>query len=116
MSAIKLLLDQNISYRLVRSLREIIPELTHVKFEGLLNAEDSEIWEFARVNHCTIVTFDADFNELQMIKGFPPKVIWLRFGNMTRLEFVNFFQQNISVIKEFLTSNDFEGVGCLEFK
>lgn len=44
----KLLLDQNISYKVVRYLNEKVPELTHVKFVGLLNAEDNEIWKFAR--------------------------------------------------------------------
>ncbi|MEM6841754.1 MAG: DUF5615 family PIN-like protein [Bacteroidota bacterium] len=45
----KLLLDQNLSYRLVRDLQETIPELTHVKLEGLQDAEDYEVWKFASV-------------------------------------------------------------------
>lgn len=66
----KLLLDQNISHRLVHNLQDTVPELTHVKFEGLQDAEDHEIWDFAKLNDYAIITFDADFNELQTIKGF----------------------------------------------
>jgi predicted nuclease of predicted toxin-antitoxin system len=46
----KLLLDQNISYRLVRDLKFIVSELDHVKFVGLQDAEDYEIWEYAKHN------------------------------------------------------------------
>lgn len=112
----KLLLDQNISYRLVGDLKELVPELTHVKFEGLQDAEDHEIWKYAQQNHFTIVTFDADFYSLQIIRGFPPRIIWFRFGNTTRQEFVAFFQQHIDKIREFLTLEEFEYVGCLEFR
>ncbi|MEX0968475.1 MAG: DUF5615 family PIN-like protein [Bacteroidia bacterium] len=110
----KLLLDQNISFRTVRYLQPAVPEITHLKFVGLLNAEDYRIWDFAHLNNYAIVTFDIDFYELQIIKGFPPKIIWLRTGNMTRQVFVNFFLKNLDAIHEFLSSREFEDVGCLE--
>lgn len=88
----KLLLVQNISYRLVHNLISTLPELTHVRFIGLLDAEYRERWDYAKSKGYTIVTFDVDFYELQTIKGFPPKIVWLRFGNMTRSEFINFFK------------------------
>ena len=79
-------------------------------------AADRMIWEYAKAKDFAIITFDADFYELQTIRGFPPKIIWLRFGNLTRTEFINFFQKNISKIREFLHSKEFEEIGCLEFK
>ena len=112
----KLLLDQNLSYRLIRDLQDTVPELTHVKLVGLQDAEDYEIWEFARLHHYTVVTFDVDFYNLQTIRGFPPKIVWLRFGNTTREEFITFFQQNVDKISEFLTSDELRAVGCLEFR
>ena len=112
----RLLLDQNLSYRLVAKLQDTIPELTHVKFEGLQDAEDQKIWDFARQSNCVIVTFDIDFYEQQIIKGFPPKIVWLRFGNLTKVECVDFFQKNIEKIRSFLTEKEFEDVGCLEFR
>jgi predicted nuclease of predicted toxin-antitoxin system len=41
---------------------------------------DRSIWEFARKNDFTIVTFDEDFYELVNLYGVPPKIIWLRFA------------------------------------
>ncbi len=112
----KLLLDQNISYRLPRDLQSLIPELTHVKFVGLQDAEDHEIWNYARQHDFTIVTFDADFYEIQTIKGAPPKIVWLRFGNTTRQEFADFFIRNIDKIRVFADSEEFKDFNCLEFK
>ncbi len=89
----KLLLDQNLSYRLVGKLQDTIPEPTHVKFEGLQDAEDSEIWDFAIKTNCVIVTFDVDFYERQLVKGFPTRIVWLRLGNMTKEECVDFFSR-----------------------
>ncbi|MGH7885391.1 MAG: DUF5615 family PIN-like protein [Thermodesulfobacteriota bacterium] len=112
----KLLLDQNISYRLVADLKELIPELSHVKFLDLFNADDIDIWNFAKAEKYTIVTFDSDFYELQALKGFPPKIIWFRFGNTTRIELTDFFIENVKLINEFMTLNEFVDSGCLEFK
>ncbi len=42
---------------------------------------DLEIWQFARKNNFMIVTYDEDFYEWQLMRNYPPKIIWLRFGN-----------------------------------
>ncbi len=112
----KLLLDQNLSYRLVSALQNTIPELTHVKFEGLQDAEDYQIWKQSRQHGYTIVTLDIDFYELQIVKGFPPKIIWLRFGNLTKKEWTIFFEQNVEKIRSFLSETEYDDVGCLEFR
>ncbi len=57
----KLLFDQNISFRLLRKIEVQFPEAKQVKEVGLENSTDMQIWEYAKVNHFTIVTFDADF-------------------------------------------------------
>ncbi len=111
----KLLLDQNISYRLVKDMNFIVPTLNHVKFVGLSDAEDYEIWEYAKQNEYTIVTFDADFYEIQNMRGSPPKLFWLRFGNTTRREFMDFFVQNIETIREFCDAEEPDTFNCLEF-
>jgi len=77
----KLLLDQNISRKLVKELEAIFPRSNHVYFLGLHKASDEEIWIYARDNGFTIVTHDSDFNERSLVYGYPPKVIWLRIGN-----------------------------------
>ncbi|MFN0175836.1 MAG: DUF5615 family PIN-like protein [Saprospiraceae bacterium] len=78
----RLLLDNNISYRLVKKLKDVVPECLHVSKTGLLRpADDPDIWAWAKRYDHVIVTFDEDFEVLETLYGFPPKVILLRFGN-----------------------------------
>jgi predicted nuclease of predicted toxin-antitoxin system len=39
---------------------------SHIKKEGLINAADKQIWDFAKNNEYTIVTQDSDFNDLNV--------------------------------------------------
>ena len=54
------------------------PGSRHITTEGLAQAPDSEVWDYARVNGFAIVSADADFYELTITLGFPPKVVWLK--------------------------------------
>ncbi len=83
----KLLLDQNISYLLVSGISDLFPHSDHVRLLGLEKATDEKVWQYAKSHDFVIVTQDSDFFERTVIFGFPPKVIWLRFGN-TSTEFV----------------------------
>jgi predicted nuclease of predicted toxin-antitoxin system len=78
----KFLFDQNISHRILEKLPEQFKESTSVKREGLINASDLTIWEFAKRENFIIVTQDSDFNDLTALNGFPPKIIWIRSGNL----------------------------------
>ena len=79
----KLLLDQNLSYRLVSRLVDVWPETSHVSFVGLASASDNVVWDYARANGYVIVSKDSDFNERSVLYGTPPKVLWLRVRNST---------------------------------
>jgi predicted nuclease of predicted toxin-antitoxin system len=57
----KLLFDQNISFRIVSKLKDTFSEAQQVRELGLENSTDREIWEYAKRNDYTVVTFDADF-------------------------------------------------------
>ena len=73
----KLLFDQNISYRITHQLKEYFSECRHVFDCKLTDCEDLEIWKFAKENDFVIVTFDADFYDISILNGHPPKIIWL---------------------------------------
>ncbi len=77
----KLLFDQNLSPRLVERLADLYPDSTHVYSLGLDRAPDLAVWSFAREHGHAIVSQDADFVDLSVMLGFPPKVIWMRRGN-----------------------------------
>lgn len=82
----RLLFDQNLSRKLVNRLADLFPNSSHVQFHSLPEANDSEIWEFAKIQNFCIITQDADFAERSRLYGSPPKVIWLRCGNATTRE------------------------------
>lgn len=73
----KLLLDENLSFKLCRLVNDIFPELQQVRLAGLERASDEVIWQFAEENRFALVTLDADFAEMAAFRGPPPKVIWL---------------------------------------
>jgi predicted nuclease of predicted toxin-antitoxin system len=80
---VKLLLDQNLSPRLVDALSDICPEIEHVQEADLATADDDTIWAYARQHDLMIVSKDSDFHQRSLVFGAPPKVAWLRLGNCT---------------------------------
>ena len=83
----KLLFDQNLSYKLCDRLADLFPDSSQVRRASLDAADDRTIWEFAKTNGFAIVSQDSDFADMAALYGPPPKVVWLRCGNQTT-EFV----------------------------
>jgi predicted nuclease of predicted toxin-antitoxin system len=81
---LKLLLDENLSFRMVAELEVGFPESAQVTRLGLETANDRTIWGYAKKHGFTLVTQDSDFHELATLYGSPPKVIWLKCGNKPR--------------------------------
>jgi len=107
----KFLFDQNISYKILELLPKHYVGSATVKEAGLINATDRHIWEFAKENDFIIVTQDSDFNDLNSLYGFPPKIIWIRTGNLKTKAILNIFIEYNEEIQKFLKDNDH---GCLE--
>jgi predicted nuclease of predicted toxin-antitoxin system len=78
---VKLLFDENLSYRLAAQLATVFPDSQHVDSVGLHSRTDIEIWNFAGNNGFTIVTKDDDFRQRSFLSGAPPKVGWSSIGN-----------------------------------
>ncbi len=95
----KLLFDHNLSPRLVNRLADIFPDSNHVDNLGLAQAEDTEVWIYAKNNSFAIATKDSDYNELLMVRGFPPKIIWIRRGNCSTLEIELMLRTHINDIQ-----------------
>lgn len=77
----KLLFDVNLSFRLPRALCDLFPDSLHVGDVGLDRSDDEAIRRYAVEHGFAIVTKDADFAEHSLVKGAPPKVVWIRRGN-----------------------------------
>ena len=101
-----LLFDQNLSFRIIKRIEDIFPGSISVKEMGFDRPSDIEIWEFAKSNHCSIVTFDSDFIDISNLKGFPPKIIWLRLGNTSTVNIADKLRSEKDRIIEFLMKSD----------
>ncbi len=110
----KLLLDQNISFRVVSKISAKFPNAKQVRELKLENASDIDIWHFAKQNHFTIVTFDADFYDLASYHGHPPKIIWLRIGNTTTDGIAELLNEKAAIITDFISGEEQKDKACLE--
>ena len=110
----RLLLDQNISFRITSKIQDLFPGSKQVRDLGLENSKDSFLWNYAKENNYCIVTFDGDFYDLGLIKGSSPKVIWLRLGNTSTHNIETVLRKNYELIKTFLTDPNYNEIGCLE--
>jgi predicted nuclease of predicted toxin-antitoxin system len=79
-----------------------------------MDCDDTEIWTYAQRNDYTIVTFDSDFYDFSVINGHPPKIIWVRSGNLLTKEIVQLLMKHKNSIEKFIESNDFQDISCLE--
>lgn len=101
----RLITDENISWRLKKLIPqwEILPA-NEIKIAQRLT--DIRIWQFAKTNQYTILTFDEDFSELQNMYSYPPKIIWLRTGNMSTEEIASLLIKLKKEIEEFLDNDE----------
>ena len=107
----KILLDANISWKLINQLNPIFGECAHVDSIGLsVPVDDIDIWNYALDNGYIIITKDNDFADLLELKGFPPKVVLLKTGNNSSQALVELLV-NIKQMVEDLEKNNY---GLLE--
>jgi predicted nuclease of predicted toxin-antitoxin system len=111
---VKLLLDENLSPRLVDRLNLLFPGLTHVRDVGLKQADDQQIWDWARNNEFVIVTTDTDFVALAQRHGWPPKVVHLEHCDFPLRLIEDLLRRNAVRISEF-GKNEASGLLSLHF-
>ena len=97
----KLLFDEDLSFKLVASLADAFPGSTPVELVQLRGASDEAVWKHARAYGFTLVSKDDDFRHLSLLNGAPPKVVWLRVGNMSTAELGVLLRAQKSVLEAF---------------
>jgi predicted nuclease of predicted toxin-antitoxin system len=107
----KLLFDHNLSHKLVGRLSDIFPDSTQIRLLGMGTASDDSIWNYAKMEQFIVVSLDADFFDLSILRGQPPKLIWLRCGNSTVAEIERLLRNNSKQIVIFAADTS---AGCLE--
>jgi predicted nuclease of predicted toxin-antitoxin system len=98
----KLLLDANLSFQLIDTLKERFSQVIHVKDVGLDSAGDEVIWNFALNNGFTIVSKDSDFRHLSFFHGAPPKVISIKRGQLSTNDCAQLLKASHKRIVQFL--------------
>lgn len=107
----KLLLDENLSRRMLPFLLTAFPDSSQVAVLGLEGSTDRELWSYARDNDFVLVSRDADFYEISLHLGQPPKLIWLRLGNCDKASVIRALTDHQAAIEHALFV---EGKACVE--
>lgn len=76
------------------------------KYLGLLEAEDRDIFAFAKAQNAILITKDDDFISLLMRNGSPPKVIWLTCGNTSKARLQEILTTNLTQALDLLQTTD----------
>jgi predicted nuclease of predicted toxin-antitoxin system len=103
---VKLLLDQNLSHRLVAMLLQEYPDSSHVRDVGLIAASDEAVWHYAAQHEFIVVTKDADFHQRSFLFGHPPKVVWIRRGNCSTSAIERLLRDHRHSISQFATDQE----------
>ena len=106
--SMKILLDENLFYRIVKRIKSVYPEAAHVDQVGLPEMPgDPLIWKWARENdYLVVVSQDSEFVDLLDRHGPPPKVIHLRFGNQRVATTAQFLLDHFEVISAFVEDKE----------
>ena len=97
----KLLLDNNLSPRMVPELATAHPGTAHVREFQMQSAGDAAIWTFAKERGFVILSKDEDFRQRSLLSGHPPKVIWLRVGNRSTDQIVALLMTSRAALASF---------------
>ena len=107
----KLLLDENLSRRIVPFLQTTFPGSSQIALLGLEAATDEEVWHYAKEHRFVIVSRDSDFHERSLIEGHPPQIIWLKIPNRTKTAILNILLEHHKQIEQALIE---EKRACIE--
>jgi len=107
----KLLLDENLSRRIIPFILNDYPDSTQIALLGMESASDLEVWSYAKDNGYVIVSKDSDFYDLTLLHGTPPKLIWLKSGNNSKSAITQLLIDNRKKIESLLEQDD---ISCVE--
>ena len=107
----RLLFDQNLSFKLCARLEDIFPGSSQARLLGLDRADDRTLWAHPAAQGFGLVTQDADFAEMAALHRPPPKVVWLRGGNRPTAAIAEALRRNHALLLDFANEDE---AACLE--
>lgn len=97
----RLLFDEQLSEALCDMLSDVFPGALHVRTLGHQGASDELVWALALRHGCIVVSKDEDFHRLALLRGTPPKFVWIRLGNCTTEQIAQLIQRQRDDIVRF---------------
>jgi len=77
----KILVDENLPRTLLPALGAGAQHATDLG----PRQSDEQLWLYARERGFVLLTKDTDFFDKLMLSGAPPKIVWVRTGNLRRV-------------------------------
>jgi predicted nuclease of predicted toxin-antitoxin system len=102
----RFLVDAQLPPALARKLTAAGHETVHVLDVGLLDADDSKIWDYALANGAVIITKDEDFAIRASVSKTSPAIVWVRIGNCPNTKLLAWFEQELTTIIAMLKSGN----------
>lgn len=102
----RLLFDEQFSEELCTHLQDIFPDSQHVRLLDAGGGSDDHVWQLAINRNCVLVTKDEDFHRLSVLRGSPPKVIWIRIGNCTTADVARLILGRLHDIERFVAQEE----------
>ena len=103
----KLLLDENLSWRMIKMLSPIFSEVVHsAELKIKQPADDILLWDYAKKNGFTIVSKDDDFMKIVLLRKAPLKLIYLKTYNLNTKKLVDLILENKDKIITFIHSDE----------
>lgn len=104
----KLLIDAQLSPSIALWINETFTDIQAVSVwqSGLRQANDFEIFSYAKENEFVVVSKDADFLKLLDQFGSPPKVIWVTCGNTSNASIKEILSKTLLKCCELLKSGE----------
>jgi len=97
----RLLFDEQLSEELCEAVADIFPGSLHIRLLGQGGAADAAVWDLARERGCLVVSKDEDFHRLAVLRGAPPKFVWIRLGNCTTEDIAQLLRRHHDDILRF---------------
>lgn len=102
----RLLLDENLSFRLVALLGDAFPGTAHVRDVGLSGADDDAVWEHARAHGMAVASKDSDFHDRARLHGPPPRLVWIRRGNCSTRDVEALLRRYRAALERFAADSE----------
>ena len=64
------------------------------------------LWDYAVLHGLVIVSKDADFHQRSFLRGYPPKIIWIRLGNCRTRDIEALLRSHGEDVRQFVRDEE----------